>query len=665
MRKAFKSVLVLSLTCWIALIPSWAEVQELQQAWAFAGDYKDFGCLSISPDGSFFVDLRMKSGVFRQYSGRDGRLQFNHYATLNDVWTTVTAGALSPDGRYLAMGFDNGSLRLIDTVSGKTLYSLKRNQAAIKALAFKRDGSLLASSSDDAPLALWLVARDSSGKTGLGEYLRIRLNQPTPSFLEWRADGLIFGASQSGGTRFNLFVADPEAVPDFVKNSMSFVVTGPKVDALALSPDGRSIALALWGLRDQGPYAIRIIDIASYKTTNELTDLEVGAQTIAFTRDGSSLLWSGFDGKVWRWNLADGSRSTIGGAIYPISTLALYPEGGSFLAGQSDGSIWRGSLEPAKPWELLSMSLGQAAYSPDGASIAFEAENRRLVILSSAEGRSLRLLDLRDEIQDYDGSFLALAYGPDGSTIALSRSDRLVYLFAADTGKKTLSLGPLEYPAKELAWSKDGKILFTANLRDDEGSKLSAWDVSSGARIASVAEPRPVYDSKTMKRSVLVGIGFDPLSGRVAEACGKDIYIFNPTAGMVVKTLKEKDKGVESIVDVDFIPGASLLATLNLTKTGSSLTLWDTVKWKVVRSFEVHTAYAKAMTPSPDGKKLAYWGRGGIIQVCDLVGGTDVFKLYPPGDSIVDVAFSPDGAYLLVHCSDGSHRAFMVPQDPR
>jgi len=673
MRKAISSVLVLSLTCWIALVPAWAEPVELEQAWAFAGDYRDSGRLAFSPDGSLFIDLRIKgenSGAFfRQYSGGDGGLRFTYEKTLNDVWTEVTASALSPDGRYLAMGFYNGSLRLIDTASGKTLCSLKRNQAAIKALAFKRDGSILATSSDDAPLALWLVASDASGKTGLGEYLKVKLNlnQLALGFLEWRADGLIVGAGQTRGTMFDFFVVDPEALPDFVKTSGRMVVDGPKVDALALSPDGRSIALPLWGTRGQGPFAIRIIDIASNKTTSELAGLEVGAQTLAFERDGSSLLWSGFDGNVGRWNLADGGRSTVGeGIIYPINALALYPEGDSFLAGHSDGSIWRGSLEPTKPWELLAMPLGRGEYSPDGSSIAFPADNRRLVILSSDRGRALRFLDLREEIKDYESEALDMVYSPDGSTIAMSRTDRLVHLIAADTGKLIRSLGPLEASARKLVWSKDGKLIFTANLRDDDSSRISAWDVSSGARIASIAEPKAVYDEKTRKRSTAVGMGFDPRSGLAAEACVKDIYIYDPAGGKIVKTLKEKDKAVESIVGLDFIPGAGMLASLNLTKTGSSLTLWDTAKWKVVRSFEVHTAYVKAMIPSPDGKKIAYWGDSGFVQVCVLASGADVFKAYAPGNGkIVDVAFSPDGGQILVACPDGSHRAYMVPQEPR
>jgi RNA polymerase sigma factor (sigma-70 family) len=67
--------------------------------------------------------------------------------------------AWSPDGRFLAMGQDDGSVRLWEAATGKEYGRFRGHQAAVYAVAFSPDGKRLLSVSNDRTALVWDVAQ--------------------------------------------------------------------------------------------------------------------------------------------------------------------------------------------------------------------------------------------------------------------------------------------------------------------------------------------------------------------------------------------------------------------------------------------------------------------------------------------------------------------------
>lgn len=69
----------------------------------------------------------------------------------------VTQLALSPDGRQLASGYSDGTLRLWDFESGEPEQHASGHRSGVSALCYSQAGALLASGGQDTDVVVWDV----------------------------------------------------------------------------------------------------------------------------------------------------------------------------------------------------------------------------------------------------------------------------------------------------------------------------------------------------------------------------------------------------------------------------------------------------------------------------------------------------------------------------
>jgi WD40 repeat protein len=77
--------------------------------------------------------------------------------TLEGHSDSVYSVAFSPDGRLLASGSRDNTVRLWDLGTGATMQTLKGHSGWVYAVAFSPDGRFLASGLDDWTVRLWDV----------------------------------------------------------------------------------------------------------------------------------------------------------------------------------------------------------------------------------------------------------------------------------------------------------------------------------------------------------------------------------------------------------------------------------------------------------------------------------------------------------------------------
>ncbi|HSB61473.1 MAG TPA: WD40 repeat domain-containing protein, partial [Vicinamibacteria bacterium] len=77
----------------------------------------------------------------------------------------VTSVAFSPDGRSLATGSSDFTVRLWEVETGSAVRTLAGHASSVLSVAFSPDGRLVASGSEDATVRLWQVADGGLART--------------------------------------------------------------------------------------------------------------------------------------------------------------------------------------------------------------------------------------------------------------------------------------------------------------------------------------------------------------------------------------------------------------------------------------------------------------------------------------------------------------------
>ncbi len=245
---------------------------------------------------------------------------------------------------------------------------------------------------------------------------------------------------------------------------------GPVASAVAISPDGRSLAC---GYYDRST-SLRRID---GKTPGIGWDHDGAVLDVAFSPSGEIVASAGVDRTIQLWSSErDGgeARPYLRGHKSWVNAIAFDPHEKWLASGSSDGTVKIWSLKTHKPLKSLVATNAEVyavAASPDGRRLAAGLRYGRIKVWDTATWEEL--LDFKGHD---DGDVFAVCFSPDSKTLASGgdgwNRPGAVHLWNVKSGEQTGSL-PQTGEVLTLAWSS--KNILAAGAAD---SMLRVWDMS-------------------------------------------------------------------------------------------------------------------------------------------------------------------------------------------
>ena len=538
--------------------------------------------------------------------------------------SSVDAVTFGPDGRWVATGSFDNSIKIWDTETGRELRALTGHTGPVRVLATSPDGHLLASGSNDHSVRIWDV---TAGR----EFKRLDLGDTL-------------------------------------------------VEAVAFSSDGRKLA-------SSGPGNSAVLwDIATGNKISNLSEHTTPVTAIAFSRDGAFLTSGDKSGLVKIWDLAKGKRlKDLKGHKDQIEALVFNAGGDLVASGSSDKTVRVWKAANGKETAVLPGHMGKvlAVRFLDDGRVTSADSNCVVKIWDPASKRDVKSVSSRVGPEFTEGAVDSAAFSIDGRFLAVSNGDRTASLFSTDTGEKLETLENRTVGLQTVAFSPDRNWLAFGGL--DNSVKL--WDLRTGQALpplvghngfvtsvaftpdnsrlisASVDFSIRVWDvvSENLLKSLPGHKGY--VNGIAVSKSGKflasgssdkTVGLWDLTSYQLIKFLPGHGGDVMAVA---ISPDEKLIASGSADKT---IRLWDATTGAPVRTIDSPSEVG-TIAFSPDGNYLASGGSDKVVRIWDSSTGVLVTPLPGHSGKVRAVSFNPDGSELASAAEDKTVRIWGVP----
>ena len=421
---------------------------------------------------------------------------------------SLTTVSWSPDGRWIATGATDSSVRVWDADTGRLVERLLGHTGVLVTVDWSPDSRRIVSGGSDGTARVWeLEVHPTRGTVEVeGRQIFLLSAQQTQSglFAAFSPDGQRVLTGDIGIASAKIW--DLSLAGDAEVANVDTDRSGP-VD-VAYLPDGRIVAsrdrgsVAIWNVEDGAPSPVATLgpapssskdpvyliapspdgeSVALVRNVSRIVSVwNVEARTVAFDYDTrtepiTGIGWSGdgrylavgsYDGSLHVLDADHGGRETLVGyepEPHAIQSLAFAPDGRTIAVGTFNGE--HPDTNHVSIWDRKAKKVIRELDAVGATSLAFDGAGERLAI-GFFDGR----VEIRDSSTGaVERSFRAgsvtvmnVVFSPNGTLLATSGEDATVRLFDAERGAQLLALRGHRFFVSGLDFSPDGQRLVSA-----------------------------------------------------------------------------------------------------------------------------------------------------------------------------------------------------------
>lgn len=315
----------------------------------------------------------------------------------------------------------------------------------------------------------------------------------------------------------------------------------------------------------------------------------------------------------------------------------------------NETSVW--DLQKGKLAQQITSGdiCDQMVFTPDG-SILIQVGVFEIRLLNVETGATIRKIQtMKDTTEFRTAGIMGAAVSPNGQILAALCSFDTLDLWDLKTGRLLHNISSPGNNAGPV-FSPDGKSIVTTG----NSGAIDFWDVATGKKVRTL---------KPQREERLRVLAYSP-DGKILAAGGDDhvIYFWDVASGKENSPVTSHIGGIPSVTMLSdgrtFQVHCKYDNNWRTNLIDESLTTWD-LQGKLVRQAKLTSGNAHAYALSSDGRSVAYASRPDVktdpdtnppssIRLCALESGEQLVKVDKLDCGIDELAFSPNGRFLLV-----------------
>jgi WD40 repeat protein len=556
-------------------------------------------------------------------------------------YDAVTAVCYSPDGKFVATGSKDKTIKLWKRSDGKEIRTYQGNNSGIERVEINKQSTSIVGVTGKGVVTVWDL---NSGKI----IFQQKPNEDNFTCASFHPDGtkIITGSYKSYISVWDIAsgkkISDIRATPRDIYTDKGFDYPGTKT--VSYSADGKFIVA---GVAD---YTAILFDAATGKEIRKFKKSNTTCSSClieaVITPDNKYII-SACSDSIKVFNRETG-----------VVVKELFGQGGtaeSLCISADNRFIAAFEYGVAEAWDLKSWKLimktgdysekkiMSVALSPDGKELLAGNEKRTADVFLIDKGSLL--LSLRGYLNQVDERILTDSYmywaalvneaklSPDGKYIAVGRTGNNAKLIDFKSGRVFRTLRGHKSMVISLCFSRDGKYLATGGV----DGKVIVWEVESGTMIRTFTFPD--------EKEAIFSLDFSSDGKMLAAAIwGGYIIIWDMTTGNRLRAIRPH--GGNGCYQVRFTPNGVYFISAGLDM---KLKLIEIDTGEEIRSFIGHTdqSLIHSINFNSEGDKFITSGGDGTIRVWDMASGLQVKRIRAHAGGAYSAKFDPSEKYII------------------
>jgi WD40 repeat protein/CHAT domain-containing protein len=409
----------------------------------------------FSPNGKLLAS-GSGDGTIKLWDGKTGILRH----TLMGHSGGVTSVSFSPNGKTLASGSGDMTIKLWDVKTGTVIHTLSGHTAGVTSVSYSPDGKTLASGSGDQTIKVWDIKTGTVIHTFSGHTSDVNSVSYSP-------DGRTL-ASGSGDKTIKLWDVDEGTEIHTLSGHNDFVMN------VSFSPDGKTLASG------SGDQTIKLWDVGNGIVIHTLSGHTDFVNCVSFTPDGKTLASGSGDKTIKLWDVEKGFlMRSYQGNLPAIISVSFSPDGKTLASGNYDWTIKFWNVKMGTDVRTLwhNSRVTSISFSPDGKKLASGSGDNTIKLWEMEKGTIIHTL------LGHNNFVTCVSFSSDGKTLASGSEDQTIKLWDVEKGTVIHTFSGHTAAVTSVSFTPDGKAL--ASGSEDETIKL--WDVEKGTEIRTLS----------------------------------------------------------------------------------------------------------------------------------------------------------------------------------